>query len=104
MTCGHWTPETGVCGAPAAHKYLTGPRCHAHTPAALAGRPEPGQTIGMELASLTREPRAYGLTTTDPLGRTGWVKDSHLPKRHDQWCDQTHGPKAACNSRLKAEA
>ena len=36
-TCGH----TG-CGASPARLYLTGWRCGAHTPAALAGQPEPG--------------------------------------------------------------
>src|SRR5689334_17686838 len=39
--CGHHSPA-GHCGATPARLYLPGWRCAAHTPAALAGRPEPG--------------------------------------------------------------
>lgn len=41
--CRHWD-GTGrrYCGTPGARRYLTGYRCPLHTPAALAGRPEPG--------------------------------------------------------------
>ncbi|MGV9271484.1 hypothetical protein ACWDRR_43360 [Kitasatospora sp. NPDC003701] len=39
--CGQWLPgQGGHCGRPA-RPYACGPRCPAHTPAALAGRPEP---------------------------------------------------------------
>ena len=47
------------------------------------------------------EPREYGQATTDPLGRTGWNEKAHLPKHHNQPCDQRHGPRAACNSNAK---
>jgi bifunctional DNA primase/polymerase-like protein/SLOG family YspA-like protein len=43
--CGHWpTPSGGVCGtAVGVRRYLTGPRCPDHSPAAIAGRPEPAE-------------------------------------------------------------
>lgn len=42
LTCTHWDGTAHVlCGAVPARLYLPGPRCPAHTPAALAGRPEP---------------------------------------------------------------
>jgi Bifunctional DNA primase/polymerase, N-terminal len=37
-----WYGPTGTCGATPARLYLAGWRCPAHTPAALAGQPEPG--------------------------------------------------------------
>jgi hypothetical protein len=39
--CGH---GTGPCGATPTRPYPNGARCAAHTPAALAGQPEPGAT------------------------------------------------------------
>ena len=42
-TCDHWD-GTRFCGADEARAYLPGMRCPAHTPAAMAGRPEPGRT------------------------------------------------------------
>jgi hypothetical protein len=39
--CDAWTGDR-ACGAAPAHLYPAGWRCDAHTPAALAGRPEPG--------------------------------------------------------------
>jgi hypothetical protein len=39
--CGGYGPD-GPCGATPVHLYPAGWRCAAHTPAALAGRPEPG--------------------------------------------------------------
>ncbi|MDN3356044.1 hypothetical protein [Actinomadura sp. DC4] len=42
--CTHWiSGESRRCLAPGTRMYLLGRRCPAHTPAALAGRPEPGQ-------------------------------------------------------------
>jgi hypothetical protein len=41
--CDHWIgPEHRHCQTPDARHYLTGWRCPDHTPAALAGRAEPG--------------------------------------------------------------
>ncbi|MDP9797447.1 hypothetical protein J2S43_005959 [Catenuloplanes nepalensis] len=42
-SCGHWDGATRTyCGWPSAVRtYLQGPRCLLHTPAALAGRPDP---------------------------------------------------------------
>lgn len=41
--CRHWIgDERHHCKAvDSVRQYVTGPRCHAHTPAALAGRTEP---------------------------------------------------------------
>jgi hypothetical protein len=39
--CG-WYGPGGACGATPARLYLPGPRCPAHTPAVVAGKPEPG--------------------------------------------------------------
>lgn len=43
--CGHWLGVLGrLCGsADQVRPYLEGPRCRAHTRAALAGRPEPDE-------------------------------------------------------------
>lgn len=42
--CRHWLgADRRYCDASPARLYLSGPRCADHTPAALAGRPEPGQ-------------------------------------------------------------
>jgi hypothetical protein len=40
--CGYYSSHGGTCGATPARPYLPGWRCPAHTPAALAGKPEPG--------------------------------------------------------------
>ncbi|MCK2219739.1 hypothetical protein MF672_038980 [Actinomadura sp. ATCC 31491] len=43
--CGQWNGAAAThCGATPARHYLPGWRCAAHTPAALAGQPEPGQS------------------------------------------------------------
>lgn len=42
LACGHYQNATrSHCGTTPARPYLTGPCCPAHTPAALAGKPEP---------------------------------------------------------------
>ena len=111
--CTYQEPPEPVCGVLTRRTYGTGPRCPDHTPAALAGRevpvPDPKRTavalrtdsdrVGWRQPDSTR----YGQATTDPLGRTGWNKTAHLPKHHDQTCDQRHGPRAACNTNLKDE-
>jgi len=56
-TCTHYSPQ-GTCGATPARLYLTGWRCPAHTPAALAGRPEPGHQAKKAPAGLTIEAAA----------------------------------------------
>ena len=40
-SCGWYTDADGTCGQPGVARFVVGPRCAAHTPAALAGRPEP---------------------------------------------------------------
>ena len=42
-TCDH-RDGSSICGTEGARAYLPGMRCPAHTPAALAGHPEPGRT------------------------------------------------------------
>jgi hypothetical protein len=56
--CGHWIGgEQRVCSAvEQVRRYLTGPRCLAHTPAALAGQPEPPSV----------PPSTWEPTMTDP--------------------------------------
>lgn len=44
MRCNYHEDGWGTCGAPADRRYLVGHRCPRHTPAAIAGRPEPGAT------------------------------------------------------------
>lgn len=41
MRCAH-APGGRRCDAPRSRLYACGPRCVSHTPAALAGLPEPG--------------------------------------------------------------
>lgn len=62
VSCGHWAGATRhYCHAiDGVRRYLTGYRCPAHTPAALAGRPEaPGSPT--PLRRRTVEPRRHGL-------------------------------------------
>jgi hypothetical protein len=37
--CDYWS-NGGRCGKPETRRYINGQRCAAHTPAALAGRPD----------------------------------------------------------------
>ncbi|WP_338683859.1 hypothetical protein QD712_25600 [Streptomyces acidiscabies] len=55
MKCGHWNgAERRHCGATdGVRHYLTGLCCPAHTPSALAGRPEPEPGPGMPAAAWT---------------------------------------------------
>lgn len=40
--CGHYSAAlAAVCGQVLARAYIQGPRCHQHTPSAIAGVPEP---------------------------------------------------------------
>lgn len=63
--CGHWLGEAGRwCGsAEQVRPFIGGPRCRAHTPAALAGRPEPD-----ELAARAAAARSNG-SGPAPLAR-----------------------------------
>jgi len=54
MRC-DYTATEGVCGAADALPYITGLRCPAHTPAALAGRPEVTVNPDLTLAALKRK-------------------------------------------------
>lgn len=65
-TCTHVTSLSGlylVCGsATDVRRYLAGFRCPTHTPAALRGRPEPGQTAS-----------EYRPTVPPPMGASALV-------------------------------
>lgn len=70
--CGHWT-DGAACGTTDdVDRYLVGPRCRAHSPAALAGRvvptPDPAATVeGLRHRTdlpVTSVP--YGGARTDP--------------------------------------
>lgn len=44
--CGYWSAADGSCGGTErVRPYVAGPRCRLHTPAALAGRPEPDELL-----------------------------------------------------------
>lgn len=80
--CEHETAG-GVCGSTEeVRRFLTGLRCPAHTPAAVAGRAEaaaPGLHVYPEaIAACARQ---YGKATTDPLGRTSSKGKGGLPTR-----------------------
>jgi hypothetical protein len=47
------------CTAVPTRLYPAGPRCSEHTPAALNGQPEPGQTATPYRPQFTPTPRAY---------------------------------------------
>jgi hypothetical protein len=53
--CTHWigTKHRHCRAAGDVRRYLTGPRCPAHTPAALAGQPEPTPGPGMPAGAWT---------------------------------------------------
>lgn len=81
--CAHME-HGGQCSATLGTRYyLVGFRCPLHTPAALEGRlevvPDPAWTENHP--PVEREPYRYGSSTSDPLGRLGWDKNAHLPKR-----------------------
>ena len=65
-TCGHWLgAEQRHCGTTGGVRlYGTGLRCPAHTPAALAGRPEPAPGPGMP---------AGAWTALSPLGTSALI-------------------------------
>ena len=64
--CGHWIgTDQRHCGAARGVRlYGTGLRCPAHTPAALAGRPEPAPGPGMP---------ASAWTALSPLGTSALI-------------------------------
>ncbi len=44
--CGYWSAAAGACGSTTAVRpYPVGPRCPAHCPSALAGRPHPDDLL-----------------------------------------------------------
>lgn len=70
-SCTHLAGTT-VCGDEAVGRYLTGPRCAAHTPAALAGQPEAAPDPARTLNGL-RE--AAGLPLAPVLIATSGLND-----------------------------
>ena len=54
MNCDHWIgSESRYCGEPGARRYVNSTVCPAHTPAALAGLPEPQPGPGMPAGAWT---------------------------------------------------
>lgn len=100
------------CGIPGCEEpgtlYVVGLRCPADAPRQPT-RDEASTAWGLftsdrdEWARQRANQDRYGTATTDPLGRTGWVKDHRLPKRHDKVCDAQHGIRDACNKALKPQ-
>lgn len=112
--CAHWIgAEQRRCGARPARLYLPGHRCPAHTPAALAGKPEPsGQYCAPNRCLCghpncpTRTPRdtdAVGqqanprLTAALDYATRGWpvfpcLPDAKVPGTHHGFKDATTDP------------
>ena len=91
MTCAHWTPAAGHCGAPDTRPYLTGPACPAHTPAALADRPEPDSLVDPALTLDGRRETAghlYSYIRNDTAARDQRARDKGQavsPARRALW-------------------
>jgi len=59
--CGYYTAG-GHCRATPTRRYLQGPRCATHSPAAVAGRPEPAPDPALTLTGLRRSAGLADLT------------------------------------------
>lgn len=70
MDCSHHEDGWGVCNAPTAARYLPGPRCPAHTPAALGGRPESVPDPALTLDGLRKAAGANPDAAMTPAGPT----------------------------------
>lgn len=77
--CAHYREGHGFCGETPTRAYIVGPRCAAHTPARLAGRPEtvpaPASTmkglrnaafVERRKAEIRREQAALGWVIAEP--------------------------------------
>lgn len=71
-------------------RYGTGLRCVSHSPAGLAGRaiptPDPTRTAeGLrDRPNPERAPWPYGVSTSDPLGRTKRNRNTGLPMHEER--------------------
>jgi hypothetical protein len=72
QVCGFWV-DAAYCGAAPARPYLPGPRCADHTPAAVAGRPEPTPDPASTLAALLA--RAGRRTIGTPISASQLIDD-----------------------------
>ena len=76
-----------ACRATDTREYIPGPRCPAHTPAALAGRPEPPQTDASWIAKSRQTlPSAQGGTDINkerPGGYTSRQKAQRIAATRD---------------------
>ena len=70
--CEHWF-DGHYCGATPARPYLVGRRCAAHTPAALAGQPEPCPPADSTLAALLARKGKTAIGT--PMGASQLIDD-----------------------------
>ena len=59
--CGYYTAG-GHCRATPTRRYMQGPRCATHSPAAVAGRPEPAPDPALTLTGLRRSAGLADLT------------------------------------------
>ena len=77
-TCDHWD-GLAFCAAEPTRHYLPGMRCAEHTPAALAGHPEPGRTA-TSLPSMAPLPQSASRVNDDRAIASG--KRRSTPERY----------------------
>jgi len=70
--CGYYTAG-GHCRATPTRRYLQGPRCAAHSPAAVAGRPETAPDPALTLTGLRRSAGLADVST--PLTASALIDD-----------------------------
>lgn len=67
--CGYWDAGA-VCGSTDdVHRYIVGDRCRKHTPAALAGRPEPRADPTLTLEALQARGGLKSAYSSPPAAR-----------------------------------
>ena len=80
--CDHWD-SASLCGIEGARHYLPGMRCPAHTPAALAGHPEPGRTA-TSLPKMAPLPQSASRVNDDRAVASGKRRSSPAQYREAQ--------------------
>lgn len=77
--CGHWIGSEGrVCEATPTKHFLPGARCQAHTPAALAGRPEPRPDPATSIPALRAKAGLPPLLAPPPMSAMQRIEDRHV--------------------------
>ncbi|MCP9205544.1 hypothetical protein [Streptomyces cucumeris] len=79
--CGHWDgPAAQYCHTRAdVHRYVIGWRCPLHTPAAVAGRPEPQPGPGLPAAAWTTLSPLSASRVADARAIASGKRRSHQP-------------------------